>query len=143
MEKINYQTSYSVTLDTPALIAECVKALGDLKQYPKCGRPRYVLTKQRSSCAAKGWRGCTLVPATPTPKVYGTTVPDVYAYIQNRVHLSRSSIFAILDGSGRLGELLVNPQAFLDTAIAAMTTCLQALMVKGISTKLSTGASMK
>ena len=33
-------------------------------------------------------------------KVYGTTVPDVYAYIQNRVHLSRSSIFAILTAQG-------------------------------------------
>ena len=63
----------------------------------------------------------------------------MYAYIQNWVHLSRSSIFAILDGSGRLGELLVNPQAFLDTAIAAMTTCLQALMVKGIKYKTING----
>jgi type III restriction enzyme len=64
--------------------------------------------------------------------VYGRAVPDVYAYIQNRVHLSRSSIFQVLDGSGRLGELLVNPQAFLDTAIEAIKNSLQELMVKGI-----------
>jgi type III restriction enzyme len=31
-----------------------------------------------------------------------------------------------------LGELLVNPQAFLDTAIAAIKNSLQALLVKGI-----------
>ena len=38
-----------------------------------------------------------------------------------------------------MGELLLNPQAFLDTAIAAMTTCLQALMVKGIEYKTING----
>lgn len=63
---------------------------------------------------------------------YGTSVPDVYGYIQNRVHLSRSTIFSILDGSGRLGELLVNPQALLDCAVSAIKTCLQKLMVEGI-----------
>ena len=59
-------------------------------------------------------------------------VPDVYVYIQNRVHLSRSTIFSILDGSGRIGELLINPQAFLDTAITAIKNSLQELLVKGI-----------
>src|SRR5690606_33062881 len=59
-------------------------------------------------------------------------VPDVYSYIQNRVHLSRSSLFSILDQSGRMAELLVNPQAFLDTAIAAIKNTLQQLLVEGI-----------
>jgi type III restriction enzyme len=63
---------------------------------------------------------------------YNVTVPDVYAYIQNRVHLSRATLFAILDGSGRLAELLINPQALLDTAIAAIKNSLQALLVAGI-----------
>jgi P pilus assembly chaperone PapD len=37
-----------------------------------------------------------------------------------------------LDGSGRLGELLINPQAFLDAAIAAIKNSLQDLLVQGI-----------
>jgi type III restriction enzyme len=34
-------------------------------------------------------------------------VPDIYAYIQSRIHLSRTTLFAILDGSGRLKEFLI------------------------------------
>ena len=60
------------------------------------------------------------------------TIPDVYAYLQNRLHLSRSTLFAILEQSGRLNELLINPQAFLDICVAAIGRCLQELMVKGI-----------
>jgi type III restriction enzyme len=56
----------------------------------------------------------------------------VYAYVQNRVHLSRATIFSILDKSGRLGELLINPQAFLDTTIAAIKHGLHELQVAGI-----------
>ena len=138
-KKINYQTSYSVKLDTPALIAECVKALGDLNQYPKVRPPKIRADKAKIIMRREGVEGLHIGTGDTDAKVYGTTVPDVYAYIQNRVHLSRSTIFAILDGSGRMGELLLNPQAFLDTAIAAMTTCLQALMVKGIEYKTING----
>ena len=63
---------------------------------------------------------------------HNVAVPDVYAYLQNRLHLTRSTLFAILDQSNRLDELLINPQAFLDTAIAAIKTVLQELLVKGI-----------
>jgi type III restriction enzyme len=48
------------------------------------------------------------------------------------VHLSRATLFSILDQSTRLDELLINPQAFLDTAIVAIKNSLQALLVEGI-----------
>jgi type III restriction enzyme len=131
-EKISYQTRYSVKLDTPELIKQCIEALADKNQYPKVQPPKIRALKAKIVMRKDGVHGVVVGTDRSNAQQEEITVPDVYAYIQNRVHLSRSSIFAILDGSGRLGELLINPQAFLDTAIAAIKNCLQALLVKGI-----------
>lgn len=130
--KISYQTRYSVRLDTLRLIAECVKALGDLNQYPRVKPPKIRADKAKIIMRAEGVEGIHTATNDTDAMMYGTTVPDVYSYIQNRVHLSRTTLFAILEGSGRLDELLVNAQAFLDLAISAIRTCLQTLMVEGI-----------
>ncbi|UGQ46655.1 restriction endonuclease [Massilia endophytica] len=130
--KISYQTRYSVRLDTPRLIAECVKALSDLNQYPAVKPPKIRADKAKIVMRAEGVQGIHTATNDTDAVMYGTTVPDVYSYIQNRVHLSRTTLFAILDGSGRLNELLLNAQAFLDLAISAIRTCLQTLMVEGI-----------
>jgi len=131
-QKISYQTRYSVKLDTPELIKRCVEALADMNQYPKVQPPKIRALKAKIVMRKDGVHGVEIGTHRSNAQQEGITVPDVYSYIQNRVHLSRSSIFSILDGSGRLGELLINPQAFLDTAIAAIKNCLQALLVTGI-----------
>ena len=94
--------------------------------------PKIRADKAKIVMRADGIEGIHIGVGDTDAKQYGTNVPDVYGYVQNRVHLSRSTIFSILDGSGRMGELLVNPQAFLDTVISAIKTCLQTLMVEGI-----------
>jgi type III restriction enzyme len=130
--KINYQTRYSVRLDTPRLIATCIQALSDTHQYSPVRPPRIRADKAKIVMRTEGVEGVHVGVGDSEARHFGTSVPDVYGYVQNRVHLSRSTIFSILDGSGRLGELLLNPQAFLDTAISAMKTCLQTLMVEGV-----------
>lgn len=131
-QKISYRTRYSVKLDTPTLITTCVKALSDRKQYPPVQPPRIRSVKARLKMQADGVHGQANAMASTVAQHQGGMVPDVYAYIQNRVHLTRSTIFAILDQSNRLDELLINPQAFLDMAVGVMKRCLQALMVEGI-----------
>ena len=131
-QKINYQTRYSVALDTPKLIEKCVDALSDRAQYATVQPPKVRALKAKILITQTGVQGIETGVGESAARAYGATVPDVYAYIQNRVHLSRSSIFSILDGSGRLGELLINPQAFLDRVIDAIKNSLQTLLVEGI-----------
>jgi type III restriction enzyme len=131
-KKINYQTRYSVRLDTAELIQACTNALANTSQYPKVQAPKIRSAKAKIVMTQDGVHGVQSGMANTAVQDYRVSVPDVYAYIQNRVHLSRATLFAILDGSGRLAELLINPQAFLDTAIAAIKNCLQALLVQGI-----------
>ena len=131
-DKINYKTRFSVELDTPELIDLCTKALADTHQYPITQAPKIRADKARIVMNRYGVEGMHVGTGESNAVYLSSSVPDVYAYIQNRVHLSRSTIFSILDRSGRLNELLINPQAFLDLAISAIKSCLQALMVKGI-----------
>lgn len=113
-------------------LKQCVEALGDLNQYPKVQPAKIRALKAKIVMRNDGVHGVEMGMGSSDAQTQQIVVPDVHAYIQNRVHLSRSSIFAILDGSGRLGELLINPQAFLETAIAAIKNRLQELLVKGI-----------
>lgn len=138
-QKINYQTRYSVKLDSQRLIADCVKALRDTQQYPRVARPKVISTlagihmdEKGVAGVAKGVGQSDVGEGCAIPTVVPAVIPDVYAYIQSRVHISRASVFAILDGCGRLDELAVNPQAFLDMAVQAMRNTLQALQVEGI-----------
>jgi type III restriction enzyme len=131
-KKIRYKTRYSVALDTPELIKKCTAALADTNQYPTVRAPKLRASKAKIVLSQDGVHGVQSGAANADVAGYNVTVPDVYAYIQNRIHLSRATLFAILDGSGRLRELLINPQAFLDTAIAAINNTLQELLVDGI-----------
>ncbi|MCB5188649.1 DEAD/DEAH box helicase family protein [Methylobacillus caricis] len=131
-QKINYQTRYSVALDTSVLIQKCVAALADVNQYPKVQAPKIRARKAKIRMSQQGVQGIEVGVGQSEVSAESVAIPDVYAYIQNRVHLSRSTLFAILDESKRLGELLINPQTFLDTAIAAIKNSLQDLLVEGI-----------
>jgi type III restriction enzyme len=59
-------------------------------------------------------------------------VPDVLAYLQNETELTRSTLVRILKESGRLGDLLVNPQRFLDQTASILRYELHRLLVDGI-----------
>ncbi|TKJ10692.1 DEAD/DEAH box helicase [Halomonas sp. 15WGF] len=131
-QRINYQTRYSVTLDTPELIEKCVEVLTDTNQYPKVQAPKVRSRKAKLHMNEEGIQGVETGIDESNASYQNVPVPDVYAYIQNRVHLTRATLFAILDQSNRLDELLINPQAFLDTVVTAIKTELQALLVKGI-----------
>lgn len=130
--KIDYQTRYSVALETPELIKACVDLLRDIEQYPLVHRPLVRSSKGVLQITKQGVEGMRVAVGETESQAYNAAVPDVYAYIQNKLHLSRETLFAILDGSGRLDELLVNPQAFLDMAIAAIQNVLNGLLVEGI-----------
>jgi type III restriction enzyme len=59
-------------------------------------------------------------------------IPDVLGYIQSKTELTRSTVLEILKQSGRMNDILVNPQLFLDKAVAAIKTVLYEMMIDGI-----------
>jgi type III restriction enzyme len=59
-------------------------------------------------------------------------IPDILSYLQGKTELTRSTIAEILIASGRLGEIKINPQQFMDYALSAIQEELKKLMVSGI-----------
>ena len=59
----------------------------------------------------------------------------------NRTDLTRFTIYRILTESGRLNELAVNPQLFMDTVVDKINRVLQDLMIDGIEYRQIAGSS--
>jgi len=127
-DKIKYQTSYKVEYNTSELIK---KAINAVEQMPTIKKALIKTTKTALQFDEFGI--VADIKASHTTSVEGMfRIPDVLFYIQERTELTRSTILEILNGSGRLGDLLINPQLFLDNAVVAIKDVLYELMIDGI-----------
>jgi type III restriction enzyme len=64
--------------------------------------------------------------------VQRTHIPDILSYLQSRVELTRHTIFAILKKSGRLDDLIKNPQQFMDASVKCIQDELHRIIIEGI-----------
>jgi type III restriction enzyme len=128
-EKLKKRTTYKVDYKTDDLIAKAVKGL---KELPKIHAPSIRSTKVRITM---GTTGVDTEYAGDKLESYGGytwKIPDVLGYIQSKTELTRSTIEQILVQSGRVEDILVNPQLFLDLAIQIIKRILNDLMIDGI-----------
>lgn len=127
-DRIKYNTSYKVEYETSELIDKAIKAVN---QMPIIKKASIITTKTALQFNDFG------IIADPRSS-YTTSldgifkIPDVLFYIQERTELTRSTILEILKGSGRLGDIMINPQHFLDNVVVAIKDVLYELMIDGI-----------
>ncbi len=126
--RIKYHTSYKVEYNTNELIVKAAKAI---KQMPSIKKALIRTTKTEFQFDKFGI-------TTETQASYSSSfdgmfkIPDMLYYIQERTELTRSTILEILESSGRLGDVLINPQLFLDSTIGEIKDVLNELMIDGI-----------
>ena len=60
---------------------------------------------------------------------------------KGELNISRQTIFEILKRSGRINELQINPQVFLDNLVGAIRRNLNSLMVEGVKYEQINGAT--
>ena len=60
-------------------------------------------------------------------------LPDLISEIQKKTDLTRQSIFAILQKSGKINEAFKNPQIFIDKVSKVINISLAELMIDGIT----------
>ena len=127
-EKLKGKTTYRVNYDTTILIQDAAKAV---KEMPIINAPSVRSVKTEITLTDKGissnYKG---EKKTNSPKDY--IIPDYLNYIQNRTELTRSTIYEILNNSGRLQDISTNPQLFMDSAIYAIRSVLYDIMIDGI-----------
>ena len=128
-ERIRAKTTYRVEYDTEALISSASAAI---KAMPPIAAPAIRSVKNELSLTGTGVTTTYKGEKITALHVSNYPAPDILGYIQSKTELTRSTIFKILDRSGRLGDLQINPQLFMDTAAGIIQHVLQELMIAGI-----------
>ena len=128
-EKLKKKTSYRVDYKTDELILFATKAIKDL---PEIKAPSIRSTKVQIEMTDEGVDTMYAGDRVESYDRYVWKIPDVLGYIQSKTELTRSTIEQILSNSGRVGDIIVNPQLFLDLATQAINRVLYDLMIDGI-----------
>lgn len=131
-DRIKFRKQYRVNYSTEELIEKVTAALKDRIRMPETKLPGIRSSKRRIEISEQGIEGAFLGETVTHTVVEDFAVPDVYSYMQDKTGLTRSTIFRILTASGRIEELLVNPQLFMDNVIKIILSELNALMINGI-----------
>jgi len=126
---INTKTIYRVKFDTAELIKEAAEMV---KNMDRIVAPRIRTLTADIDVNTSGVEAQLVMEgqARYLPKV--THVPDILTYIQNKTELTRSTIFQILNQSGRLPDFSVNPQQFMDKVVMEIKAIMNHLIIKGI-----------
>ncbi len=128
-ERIKHKTRYSVDYDTPKLIDDAAE---EIKKMPPITAPQIRLEKVALSYTNTGLTSQLLSVTSSKTEFRVSTIPDLISYLQRETELTRGTLFSILSKSGRLSDIFVNPQQFLDLATRTIRITMQQLMVSGI-----------
>lgn len=129
-ERIRQKTKYNVNYQTDSLVAEAAKVLKEVE----IKRPRISNIRVRLEMNEKGVETRTI---TTGGQVIETgyelsLIPDVLGGIQNKTKLTKSTILEILKQSGKLTDVLVNPQQLMDESSQVINEALKRMMIDGI-----------
>jgi type III restriction enzyme len=125
---IKIRTTFSVECRTDEFVANTVKAI---KAMPKIEPVKVHVAEAALDLQRKGVTSTMLRDAKVTVAFTGA-VPDIIAYLQNEVDVTRATIVRVLRESGRLADFLVNPQKFMDAVVPILKNELHRLLIDGI-----------
>jgi type III restriction enzyme len=128
-EKIKHKTTYRVNYNTADLITFSAKAVKELAEIKA---PSIRSTKTGITMSGEGVGTFYVGEKVESYGGYAWKIPDVLGYIQSKTELTRSTILDILIKSGRIEDILVNPQLFLDLSVQAIKRTLYGVMIDGI-----------
>ncbi|MCB9540297.1 MAG: DEAD/DEAH box helicase family protein [Myxococcales bacterium] len=130
-DRIKFKTRYAVTFDTDLLVLQCCD---DVAIMPAIEPPRITVRRAELKVTQKGVAAqLTAAPQQTAVEQDGPQpVPDALSYLQRQTELTRTTLARILVGSGRLADLRVNAQQFLDQVVEIVRKRLTLLMIDGL-----------
>lgn len=128
-ENLKKKTTYRVDYNSDDLINAASKCIKDL---PEIKAPSLRSTKVSVTMTDDGVETMYAGDKVESYENHVWKIPDVLGYIQSKTELTRSTIQEILSKSNRIGDILINPQLFLDLASQSVKRTLYELMIDGI-----------
>jgi type III restriction enzyme len=126
---ISQKTRYEVAFKTEELVAVAARLFRD---EPKIVAPEVLVKKSRVLITVTGVEEETRGVSFGGRAGDQPPLPDIIGYLQRETELTRTTLVNILVASDRVGEALLNPQQFMETAVRAIQHAKRALMVDGI-----------
>jgi type III restriction enzyme len=127
--KIKPKTTYRVEFTTDDLVYRAVTAI---RKMSRIEAPKISVITGALDVVKGGVDSRLIGTGFHEVSSPAQSLPDVLAYLQNETELTRSTLVRILRESGRLAEIFVNPQRFLDQISAILRFELHRLLVDGI-----------
>ncbi|MEW6074196.1 MAG: DEAD/DEAH box helicase family protein [Planctomycetota bacterium] len=128
-ERIKPRTTYRVKFETDVLVRAAVDAIRRMERVEPA-RIRVAAGQVEVGKGGVTTTAMSVAEEPPTHRPHG--LPDLLAHLQNETELTRSTLVRILTQSGRLAEVFVNPQRFLDQVTAILKHELHRLLVEGV-----------
>ena len=128
-ERISKRTKYRVSLSSEDLIERAASSIAAAESIePPKIRVRVVELEHSAAGIGTDRRIDQHDYSTVAP----LALPDILADLQNETDLTRATLVEVLRRSGRLSDLLLNPQAFTVLATTRINSVMHRQMVEGI-----------
>ncbi|PYL07260.1 MAG: DEAD/DEAH box helicase [Verrucomicrobia bacterium] len=137
-DKIKQKTRYSVHFDTEHLIIRCAT---EVRSMPKIESPIIHVERRELDIVKRGVIAEARAARDVRSVCYEAAIPDVLGYLQKETELTRATLVEILARSGRLAEVILNPQQFLDQTLAIIKQQFRRMMIDGIKYERIAGAA--
>jgi len=127
-EKIKHKTRYSIDYDTAELVKRAAKRVTDIV----ISKPKLVRSKADIEIARQVVKADLRAQQAKDLFQEMDSIPDILSYIQNKTRLTRDTICRILLESGRIDDVFVNPQQFMDKVCSEINYVLNEMIVDGV-----------
>ena len=127
--KIKQKTAYRVSIDTEQLVKNCVKGFQEMPHIPKT---RLVSQTADIHIQQSGISHMEREMRTMEIANDYQALPDIITAISDETLLTPATVNRILVESGRCGDFLNNPEAFLEQAVELIRSHRHALAIDGI-----------
>ncbi|MGJ8525084.1 Type III [Halomonadaceae bacterium LMG 33818] len=128
-DRIKYKTSFRVDFDSNALIEKCAE---EIKINLQVGKARFTYRKAKTEIDRGGVQTEQVQETTSLYEIRAFNLPDLITYLQNETNLTRRTIVAIINKSGRLESYKNNPQKFIEQAANIIKSQMRLFIVDGI-----------
>lgn len=128
-DRIKYKTTFRVYFDTNALIETCAE---EIKNNLQVGKARFTYRKAKTEIDRGGVHTEQVQETTSVYESRAFDLPDLITYLQNETNLTRRTVVAIINKSGRLESFKNNPQKFIEQAANIIKSQMRLFIVDGI-----------
>ncbi|MEQ3762607.1 MAG: DEAD/DEAH box helicase family protein [Alcanivorax sp.] len=128
-DRIKYKTTFRVDFDSSALIEKCAE---EIKINLQVGKARFTYRKAKTEIDRGGVHTQQVQETTSVYESRAFDLPDLITYLQNETNLTRRTIVAIINKSGRLESFKNNPQKFIEQVGNIIKSQMRLFIVDGI-----------